>query len=521
MTSQELFDAVKENNTEAIEQILLTYPRTLNVNKQFQNGVTALHIAVRRNNLKAVNWLLAAGAQASFQDHIGNNILHWACRYHASMDIIKVLLIAGADAGSANDNCQTPLFYASSWGYCEAIVPLINHGACVRASDMEGFTPLHVTCQGIDNRIKMAYILIENGADIEAKDNDGSTPLDVAVVNRNAKVVELLLDNGADMTATDKEGHSPFHKACRHQTVDVLRLFLDRGVDVEVKDGEGETAIFWACEDDSYFDILQELVSRGADWTFMSPYSGKSPFQIAEENGCDRISQFLQRLYLDHLAQVEGHHLLHSILSDGTYSTTVEEENDTSDGDSMHETTKAVSILLGNLSVDRFLTLLASILSTDPGAVCRQDKNGCLPLHIACCSPAHLEIVQFLTSQDVGTLHTTNNNGCLPIHAACATGSVPLEVIKHLLEVGGSQLTLSARNHEGALPMHLLCKSEPSLAVVKFLMQSYSSSLLVKTNGGDLPIMLAANHNASVDVVFELLKAYPDALSQMKTPSNS
>lgn len=324
-----------------------------------------------------------------------------------------------------------------------------------------------------------------------------------------------------DSPLKQNEGNTPFHWACSLD-VEFVRLFLEQGADIEGKDGDGDTPIFWACYYDDNLEIVQQLVSLGVDWTFKSPSNGKTPFDFAIGNGADRISQYLQQVYLESLSQIEGRHLLHSILGDAKYIAEVEEGEEEEDdvdgnGSNARAVTKMATIRLGSISLDKFLAILAPIVSADPDAVRKQDEDRALPLHIACRTGAHVEVVQLLTSQDVVTLHISDNTGSLPIHAACATGSVPLEVIKHLLAVGGGAVTLCARDHDGAMPIHLLCKTQPSVDVVKFLVQSYSKSLSIRTDSGDLPVMLAINHKASVDVVFELLKAYPGALPYMKT----
>ena len=602
MTSRELFDAVWNNDMEALEQILLAYPRTVDVNAEFQRGhiqLISLHVAVQNFNLKAVNWLLAAGAHGGAKDFLGNTPLHYACSSDVSLDIIKALLIAGADARNEK-NCkgETPLFAVCRNRNSEALDLLVKHGASVSLVNNSGDTLLHVASRNcVENKI--ANILIENGADVEAKDEKRRTPLHIASSYGNAKITKLLLENGADCVASDRFGNTPLHEACHnaHLTVvkllmkeeraevdsrnnngetplssavkslgnnserteivrllfqkgavwnskrkndgstpfhyacsvnvEVVRIFLDQGADTELKDGNGDTPLIWVAYDqEGALGIVQEMVSHGADWSFKSPSSGYTPFDIAVEHGNEQIVEYLQQLYLESLSQAKGRHLLlHSVLGDAKYTEEVEEEEEDDDdafdgnGNNARAFTKKVTIRLGSIPLDRFLAILAQIVvaDPDPDPVRNQDENRALPLHIACRSGAHVEVVQFLTSQDAVTLHISDNSGSLPIHAVCATSGVPLEVIKHLHEVGGGAVTLCARDHDGAMPIHLLCKSKPSVNAVQFLVQSYSKSLSVRTDDGDLPAILAITHNASQDVIFELLKAYPGALAYMKT----
>ena len=50
-----------------------------------------------------------------------------------------------------------------------------------------------------------------------------------------------------------------------------------------------------------------------------------------------------------------------------------------------------------------------------------RERDGCgnLPLHIACLQPAPFQVIQYLVQQDSATLHISNKDGALPIHLAC------------------------------------------------------------------------------------------------------
>lgn len=52
--------------------------------------------------------------------------------------------------------------------------------------------------------------------------------------------------------------------------------------------------------------------------------------------------------------------------------------------------------------------------------------------------------------------------------------------------------------------------------VFQFTVCAYSRAVSSQMESGDLPVMLAINHEVSVNVVFELLKASPGALAYMK-----
>jgi len=53
---------------------------------------------------------------------------------------------------------------------------------------------------------------------------------------------------------------------------------------------------------------------------------------------------------------------------------------------------------------------------------------------------------------------------------------------------------------------------------VEFLVQSYRGSVSNATNEGVLPFVIASRASCSLDVLFVLLKVYPQALALSTTP---
>ena len=89
-----------------------------------QDGQTALHLAVRRNQVEAVKLLLGAGADVDKPARVdaptessivprvwGETALHFAAGW-GGQEVIELLLAAGADSAIQTANGETPLAYA-------------------------------------------------------------------------------------------------------------------------------------------------------------------------------------------------------------------------------------------------------------------------------------------------------------------------------------------------------------------------------------------------------------------------
>ncbi|MHB0972454.1 MAG: ankyrin repeat domain-containing protein [Thermoanaerobaculia bacterium] len=83
-----------------------------NIDVARADGWTALHQAVQLQDPKYVEMVLSAGAKVDPRDRFGNTPLWRATTKTGSIDVIKVLLRAGADPRAENNSGVTPLVKA-------------------------------------------------------------------------------------------------------------------------------------------------------------------------------------------------------------------------------------------------------------------------------------------------------------------------------------------------------------------------------------------------------------------------
>jgi ankyrin repeat protein len=85
------------------------------------SGATALHIAVASGHLENVKMLLAAGADSGAEDSTGNAPLHFAVQLKTPVNIVEVLLAAGAKAYHRNAQQKTSVHIAEEKGQRECV----------------------------------------------------------------------------------------------------------------------------------------------------------------------------------------------------------------------------------------------------------------------------------------------------------------------------------------------------------------------------------------------------------------
>ena len=489
-----------------------------NVGAKNIRGETPLHTLLhsRRGACEVATLFLKHGADVEAKNNMGETPLHCAC-YIANLKTVKLLVQHyEAQVEARSNDGSTPLIEAVRKRFGnheetkEVVMFLLGRGAVVTAKRNDGTTALHWACRhGHLETIRL--FLLDYEADLEAKADCGSTPLIFAArignyadesidVKNGKKVVKFLLARGAEVTAAQEDGNTALHWACRTaRNFEMIQLFLDRGAALEAKGGEdNDTPLHLACSCTNNLDVVKELVRRGADFCCKNE-DKKTPFDVANRSSMQwRVREiFCWRQYKEKVWQREGRLSLHSILGAATYL-----END------------KVQLPVGTITVDVLLALLKSIHSRNPDSIRRQDSNRSLPLHIACRTNAPIKVLRFFVGQDAAMLYMFDSAGSAPIHEACR-GGASLEKIKLLVEKGGA-VTLRALDFNAALPLHILCQSNPSVDVVKYMVQLFPISVSQKTSAGALPFMLACEGPASESVLQFLLTKHPKALVAMK-----
>lgn len=97
---------------------------------------------------------------------------------------------------------------------------------------------------------------------------------------------------------------------------------------------------------------------------------------------------------------------------------------------------KEASFPLHETCSDRIVKVAAieRILVESPDALYKTSEEGTLPIHVARCAKASVEIIELLVDKWLLSLEWTNHGGVLPLHTACSNHA-SLEVIENLVTV--------------------------------------------------------------------------------------
>ena len=139
--------------------------------------------------------------------------MHYALRFN-DIEIIRNLLLAGADVTAVNNEQQTPLFYANKYSSKQIINLLIAAGSDVKfkdlhnktAGDYKHFGDFNIAIH--KNHIYSVSTMLRKFPELaNCVLSDDLTPLQYAAKNKNLALVKILLNAKAD---PNKKGTSDY-----------------------------------------------------------------------------------------------------------------------------------------------------------------------------------------------------------------------------------------------------------------------------------------------------------------------
>jgi ankyrin repeat protein len=222
-----------------------------------------IHEAVVRGDVARVRALIRADPLAidARDTADGATPLHLAARRN-QVEIARLLLSAGANPDSRQDDQRTPLIEAAANSALETAQLLLSSAAGVNRSSSDGTSPLHASA--LNGSFELTRLLIAAGANVNLRRRDGWTPLHCAAYSGRLDVLRLLLQHGADPMAATVSGDLPIHIAASNHQSAVIGVFLSMGQSVDLPNLHGDTPLIVAARN-GQVNVGQYLIGAGAD----------------------------------------------------------------------------------------------------------------------------------------------------------------------------------------------------------------------------------------------------------------
>lgn len=231
-----------ENNREPIVKELIDLD-SIDLNHKNRDGVSALHIACKNQNLEIALMLIHAfNININLPTDFDNATpLHIICSIHnmnnpelshnAEIIFDTLLQSPDTDLNALNDEKMTPLQLSAKEGNEKFFIKLLQHPKSdISITDKFGMTILHAAARF--NHIEICKLIFENCGeqsskgkiDINQRDNDGWTPLHYAARNAFEDIVELLLSQpGIDVNVKDNRDKPPLYFAMNRNIITMIK----------------------------------------------------------------------------------------------------------------------------------------------------------------------------------------------------------------------------------------------------------------------------------------------------------
>lgn len=254
-------------------------PIPLNLNLQDSQGYTALHRAIQRQHAGLSKKLLSLGADPTILTTNNQSMLFTAIQ---TVDSLAEYGLTGSllDVNTPDAALTPPLVLAASLGKATIVKELLNMGADINAKDKDSDTALlQATKRGYSAVITELLSNPRRLPDLEAKTPTGYTALHYSIMLRKIDIAQQLLVASANTEGQDVNGRTPLLLAAIFNIPLLVLELLQRGANIEHADMNGETALVQAVNK-GHKDIIKLLVEKKANASHLAK-NGNTPLLVA------------------------------------------------------------------------------------------------------------------------------------------------------------------------------------------------------------------------------------------------
>ena len=204
------------------------------INKFNKDGLTALHVAIKKSDITKIKELIEKGLYINIRAEYNYSPIEFACMNNKVAEA-EILLENGV-----NIENQDLLHIVCSLGNIEMVKLLIKYGCNVNEIDFDGRVPAHLAIK--ENHLECLKILYSNNANFDIRSYKNSTILSYAVGEGKLEIVKYLLKIGMSKYINDKV-QPPLSLAVHWKYINIIELLIENNADINLKDGLGNTPL--------------------------------------------------------------------------------------------------------------------------------------------------------------------------------------------------------------------------------------------------------------------------------------
>ena len=185
-----VFAAVQRGDISALERLLKESRDKRLANARNAEGEPLLYVAAESGSVDLVGVVLEAGADVNGRSENGETALH-AAGMQGSAGVATLLLEKGANPELANRDGERALYWAAATGTLEVVKVLLDKGVALNVQDVRGNTALHGAADG--GHAAVVKLLLEKKANALIRNREGLLPAGIARAREHKEVEALLL----------------------------------------------------------------------------------------------------------------------------------------------------------------------------------------------------------------------------------------------------------------------------------------------------------------------------------------
>ncbi|XP_048244207.1 serine/threonine-protein phosphatase 6 regulatory ankyrin repeat subunit B-like isoform X2 [Haliotis rufescens] len=264
--------ACEGGNTAIVQHVL----SPSNINSRGTYGLTPVMVAAFNGHQSVFDLLVSNQADLTLVDKDGKSLLHIACRGGNTAIVQHVL--SPSNINSRGTHGYTPVMVAAVHGHQSVFDLLVSNQADLTLVDTDGYSLLHIACQGGNTAI-VQHVLSPSNINIRGRHR--LTPVMVAAVSGHQSVFDLLVSNQADLTLVDTDCNSLLYHACYGGNTAIVQHVLSPKINIRGTHGCTPVMVAAVRGHQSVFELL---MSNKADLTLVDT-DGHSLLHLACRGG--------------------------------------------------------------------------------------------------------------------------------------------------------------------------------------------------------------------------------------------
>jgi ankyrin repeat protein len=296
--------AVRGGNTPFLKQLVSKGIPFKGLN---QDGGNAFLFAAqgtrgRQNPIELYQYLKKLGLQVNVVSHDGYTPLHRLALGQKDPDIFEFFIKAGAEVDQKDALGNSPLLNAALRNTLEIVKLLSEKTKNINVANEKGQTALMLALQR--NQLEVVDFLVDEGANINVLDASGNTLGYYLVYSFDPNKPEVFeaklnwaIDHGLSLNTVQGDGNSLLHLAAKANDLELLKFLSAFDIPINAQNEEGLTALHIAAMKAKDGEIMQYLLSQGAD-PKMETLFGETAHDLATENELLQI-QSLELSFLE------------------------------------------------------------------------------------------------------------------------------------------------------------------------------------------------------------------------------